>query len=217
MQSDTEQIEIRDVRNLSLEQLREATAMLADAFDTEPLPRAAFSNPAGRAKALRALFTVMLEDGMRFGRVHFAYNPALVGALVWYPPGAYPLPPSRHIRLMTQYLRMAAADILGCIKFLRALAVLNRVRPKQPHCYCCCLAVAFSYQGRRVGPKLVAHFLHEVDRLRLPSYWETQKESSVFWYRRLGGYVLHEGLELFHGGPRTWTVWREAQQANAAP
>ena len=174
-----------------------------------------FRIPRAEFKASRAIFAAMLKDGMRFGRVLCAYKPALVGVLVWYPPRAYPLSPRRHIRLTPHYLRAAAADSSGLIKFMRALTLLKGIHPNESHCYSPCFGVAPGFQGQGVAPRLVIYLCREADRMRLPIYWETPYLSHLHWYRRLGGRVLQEGLELFRGAPPIWTMWREAQQANA--
>ena len=203
---DRKQIEIREIKRLSSEQLHNAAAMLAHAFDKNPLHQAIFKNTATRAKASHAIFTAMLKDGMRFGRVLCAYKPSLVGVLVWYPPGAYPLWPSRHIRLMPHYLRAAAVDFAGVIKFMRVLTALKRLHPKEPHCYCCCLGVAPGFQGQRVAWSLAIHFYREAERTHLPIYGETAQQSHVHLYRRLGGSVIHKDLELFPGAPSICTM-----------
>jgi ribosomal protein S18 acetylase RimI-like enzyme len=189
--------------------------MLANAFDTNPLHQAIFKNSATRAKASRAIFTAMLKDGIRFGRVLCAYKPALVGILVWYPPGAYPLSPSRHIRLTPHYLRAAAVDFAGLMKFVRVLTMLKRLHPKEPHCYCCCLGVAPGFQGQRIAWSLAIHLYREAQRMRIPIYGETVQQSHVHWYRRLGGWVIHKSLELFPGAPPICTMCGEAHQSSA--
>ena len=92
--------ELRPLTTLSRADLQEATMMLAYAFDEHPLFRLAFPKAASRSKILQTLFTTVLKDAIRFGRVilqpyrRYAYlvssrllsdvqipNPAFVAAL----------------------------------------------------------------------------------------------------------------------------------------
>ena len=200
---------------LSPKQLREATVMLAHTFDDSPLFRSAFPVPGRRTKAARTIFAALLEDGMRFGRVHLAYAPEIVGALIWYPPGSYPMSVARKARLalgsrlMLEFARIAATDPFGLHKFFRAQSMFDSVHPTRPHCYACFLGVAVGRHGQRVGKDLADCLITEAQQRQLPIYCETQERSNVDWFLRLGFQILHEGLEAFPGGPLTWTMWRE--------
>ena len=116
-------------------ELREAATMLACAFDDGPLFRLAFPRAASRSKILQTLFTTVIKDAVRFGRVEVAYNHKIVGMLVWYPPGGYPMSIPRILRHLAQYARIAAVSPVGVLKLFRAQTTLNRLRPKQPHCH----------------------------------------------------------------------------------
>ena len=212
-------IQIRLARALSPTQLRQATAMLAHTFDDSPLFRAAFPVPERRTRASRVIFAALLKDGLRFGRVHLAYDPDIVGALIWYPPGCYPMTLARKARLALgsrltlDFARVAATDPFGLLKFSRAQATLDRVHPTQPHFYACFLGVAVGRHGQHVGKDLADCLLAEAQRRQMPVYCETQERGNVEWFRRLGFRILHEGLEAFPGGPLTWTMWREPRPA----
>ena len=87
-------LELRPLTTLSRADLQEATTMLTYAFDEHPLFQLAFPKVASRSKILQTLFTTVLKDAIRFGRVEVACSHKIVGMLIWYPPGCYPMPNS---------------------------------------------------------------------------------------------------------------------------
>ena len=136
-------LELRPLTTLSRADLQEATTMLTYAFDEHPLFQLAFPKVASRSKILQTLFTTVLKDAIRFGRVEVACSHKIVGMLIWYPPGCYPMPNSRILRLLPHYARLVAVSPVGLMKLFRAQTTLNRFRPKQPHCH--------GYSGWKTG------------------------------------------------------------------
>lgn len=180
--------------------------MLAQAFDDGALFQSAFPQPASRARVLQALFAASLKDGMRFGRVEVACGLKIVGVLIWYPPGVYPMSAARTLLLASEYARALVAGPAGILKLFRAQHTLNQVRPKVPHFHALFMGAR---QGDRAGIDLAKCLLTEADGKGMPIYLETQERRTVQWYSRLGFKVLQDGLELFPGAPLTWTMWRE--------
>lgn len=121
--------ELRPLTTLSRADLQEATMMLAYAFDEHPLFRLAFPKAASRSKILQTLFTTVLKDAIRFGRVEVACSHKIVGMLIWYPPGCYPMSKSRILRLLPHYARLVAVSPVGLMKLFRAQTTLNGFRP----------------------------------------------------------------------------------------
>jgi hypothetical protein len=199
-------IQVRRATTMSAAELHEAATMLASVFDSSPLFRAAFPRPAVRSKLVAILFTSVLKDAVRCGQVELAYNGSIVGALVWYPPGRYPLSLFRILRLMPDYARMAVAAPVGLFKLFRAHRMLNRVRPGEPHCHGYFLG---GRHGEQVGGILAKILLNEADARSWPLYLETQERRSAKWYTRLGFRMLQDGVEAWPGGPLTWTMWRD--------
>ena len=133
--------------------------MLAYAFDEHPLFRLAFPKAASRSMFLQTLFATVLKDAIRFGRVDVACSHKIVGMLIWYPPGCYPMSKSRILRLLPHYARLVAVSPVGIMKLFRAQTTLNGFRPKQPHCHGYFLG---GRQGERVGtvtPRLTIRFI----------------------------------------------------------
>jgi hypothetical protein len=105
--------ELRPLTTLSCAELQEATTMLAYAFDEHPLFRLAFPKAASRSMILQTLFATVLKDAIRFGRVDVACSHKIVGMLIWYPPGCYPMSKSRILRLLPHYVRLVAVSPVG--------------------------------------------------------------------------------------------------------
>ena len=94
----------------------------------------------------------------------------IVGMLIWYPPGCYPMSKSRILRLLPHYARLVAVSPVGLMKLFRAQTTLNGFRPKEPHCHGYFLD---GRQGERVGTVLAKCLLNEADDKGWPIYLET--------------------------------------------
>jgi hypothetical protein len=202
----TSQIEVRQITTLPAAEKREAIVVLASAFDASPLFQTAFPQAACRSRILLTLFALVLEDALRFGGVEVAYNHEIVGMLIWYPPGCYPMSMGRILRHLPDYLRIVVASPSGILKLFRAQSVLNMFRPKKPHCHGYFLG---GRPGVHVGATLVKCLLKRADQQGWPIYLETQERRTTKLYARLGFKTLHDGVETPPGGPLTWTMWRE--------
>jgi hypothetical protein len=194
------------VTTLPPAELQEAATLLVRAFGDGSLFQFAFPDSATRHRFLQVLFTNILKDAMRFGRVEIAYNQTMAGILIWYPPGRYPVTIARELRYLLQYARVVVSSPLGVLKLVRTQAKLNRIRPKQPHCHGYFLG---GRPGEVIGKLLVNRLFDEADKIRAPVYLETQDRRSVNLYTRLGFKMLHDRFETIPGAPLTWTMWRE--------
>jgi hypothetical protein len=196
----------RSAATLSAAEMQEAAALLADSFDDSPLFRLAFPRSDSRKHILRALFIAILKDATRFGGVEIAHADQIVGVVIWYPPGGYPVSMLRILRLLPDYLCIVAANPLGIMKLCRAQIVLNRYRPKQPHCHGYFLCAR---PGSLVGGLLIRRVLNEVDKLQLPMYLETQESRCTNLYGRFGFKLSRKGFATLPHAPPTWTMWRD--------
>lgn len=201
---------IRRVTSMTRAELREATDMLAQTFHDHPYAVSLFPRVLRRLQALRALFVSGLKDALRFGHVDMARDGKIVGVLISYPPGAYPMTPLRMLRLLPDFIRLAAVSPMGAVRLLLTKRRLDPLHPKEPHLYCLCIGVEVGGAGNT----LVKYYLDKADAAELPIYAETQKQSAVRWLRAVGFQVLREGVEMFPAGPPTWTIWREPRRKN---
>ncbi|WP_363349473.1 hypothetical protein [Methylocystis echinoides] len=182
--------------------------LLADTFQNHPLFDFAFPRVASRRAILRRLFRPIVEDALIFGRVDVAVADDIVGVLLWYPPGAYPMTTRRALRGLPDYLRIACRDPLGLFKLYRIQAALDRLRPKQPHCHGYFLG---GRAGARIGAILARKLLEEVDANGWPAYLETQDSRTVALYLKLGFDLIKSAFPTLPGAPLTSTMWRSAR------
>jgi hypothetical protein len=89
-------------------------ALLVDAFHDSPLFVTAFPSKRTRDRVLRTLFDALVDDTARFGGLHIAScDTVIVGALLWYGPGGYPMTLSRILRQLPWFLAIVAKSTRG--------------------------------------------------------------------------------------------------------
>ncbi|MGH6727898.1 MAG: hypothetical protein ACREB8_15350 [Pseudolabrys sp.] len=191
---------------LSAAEQREIVRLLADAFDRDPLFSFVYPNAAARCRSLYLLFAAAVKDAIRFGQLDVAYRDRIVGAGINYPPGRYPLSFARNLRCLPEYSRMLAAGPFGFLQLYRSQIGLNKVRPTRPHSYGSHLG---GRPGELAGSALMNYWLNDADENGWPCYLETHNQRLTRLYRPMGFEILHDGFEMFPGGPLTWTMWRE--------
>ena len=122
-------LEVRRITALSSIEQREIVMLLADAFDRDLFFRYVYPETGFRREILRWLFIAAVKDAVRFGQIDVAYRDKFVGVGINYPPGCYPISFIRNLRLLWEYLRIAAASPFGFVQLYRALIGLNKIRP----------------------------------------------------------------------------------------
>ncbi len=196
------------IATLRRDQLRDASHVLARAFDDDPVFRHLYPTPRRRRWSCRSFLSAVARDGLPFGEVWAALDGGrVVGTAGWLPDGAYPPTRQRSARqlvaswpaLLTQHTFRDG---------LRYLTETEKLHPKVPHWYLVVIGVEPARQGEGLGGKLLDVVLDRLDAGHVPAYLETSTEGNVAWYR-------HHGFELQHEvrpaaeGPPIWTMWRE--------
>jgi ribosomal protein S18 acetylase RimI-like enzyme len=178
-------------------------AMLARAFDDDPLFLAILPDPAQRRRALAALF----EEWAR--RLHLPHDTNFTtddhsGAALWSPPGHWSL---SLFTLARMGPRMLGALGSRTIPALRVLGAIDKPHPRTPHNYLRIIGCDPDRQGQGIGSALLRPMLDRCDSRREPAYLESSKERNLTFYRRHGFEVT--GEVVTHLGPRAWLMWRE--------
>lgn len=188
-----------------------AAAMLARAFDTDPLYRALFPEPDERRRLLSVLWGGVLRYSARYGVVLAA--PDVVGVSAWLAPGAMRITARRQIRsrlalprAMMRFPRDARRRTLACISYLDRLG--DEVMGGRPCWYLWVLGVEPSARRRGIGSSLLTPILERADRGGLPSYLETFEERDVGFYERFGYRVVRSGA-MPGEDLLVWTMIRE--------
>ena len=190
------------ISTLSEARRESAARVLARAFRDNPLNVAAIAS-ADSARRLRCNLHGMrasLASAMRHGEALTAsLDGRVAGGLIAVPPGAYPLPapgPLRQLRcLLGQGWRVAA-------RWGEIFESLLAYHPAAPHWYLGTLGVDPPLQRRGVGAALLRAWIERVDGSGTPAYLETDRESNLPFYARVG-FELAGRIEVL-GVP----IWR---------
>ncbi len=193
------------------ERLEEAAGVLARSFQANPNFVHLFPDERARARALLNVQRACLRDALDFGRVYAASSGGeLAGVAAWLPPGAFPLPPRRQLRLAPDMLRVLAAAPRSVPRLARFMAAASKLHPAQPYWYLEVVGVEPGARGLGIGTRLLEPVLARADEAGQPCYLETMTERNVAWYRSLGFEVRETGVSFGPGGPPNWTMLRPA-------
>ena len=188
----------------SREDVPAISASLALAFEDDPVM--AYLLPGGnrpRLAKMQRWFTGALRiQHLPHGLV-FTDDQRRSAAL-WDPPGHWRMTVGQILRAGPWVFPAFAQNIP---KALRALSLVERRHPTQPHYYLAVLGTAPAHQGRGLASLTLAPVLERCDRDGMPAYLESSKESNIAFYRRHGFEVTGE-IEL-PKGPCVWPMWRE--------
>ncbi|MEU6175408.1 GNAT family N-acetyltransferase [Streptantibioticus parmotrematis] len=213
-----------DVRTAGRSDVRETAAVLARAFDDDPVMAWMFPDAEERPRRLPGLFSVLLRhQHLRHGAVRLGVDagPAedssagrrrkreepIQGAALWDPPGRWRNPAWRELLALPGYARLFGRRLAVAGETVATLAAAH---PEEPHWYLAVLGTEPAAQGRGVGAALLRSRLDVCDREGTPAYLESSKDRNVPYYERFGFRVTGE-ITIPHGGPTTWAMWRIPQ------
>ena len=193
------------------DQVAESAAVLARAFDDDPLITYVLpADTPGRAGKLHWFMGRGAAYGHAWGEVHTTTG-TVEGNAVWLPPGDVKLTLPRMARngLLLAPFRFGMGPFA---RFLTATNELERIhtgKAPEPHWYLMILGVDPPRQGQGIGGALIQPILARADAERLPCYLETNKTKNVPFYQKHGFDIVYEG-DLPKGGPHVWTMKRPA-------
>jgi GNAT superfamily N-acetyltransferase len=193
------------VRLAQPDELGDLAAILADAFDDDPVMR--FIVPSDRyTQRLTRLFRIELDIMFRLGATWVADDGGPVGVAVWAPPDRWKQTPRDILRSLVPALRVFGRAVRPALATLST--VENAHPPRPPHWYLSTIGAARDQQGRGVGGLLLRAVLDRCDAEGLPAYLESSKPENVPYYERFGFEPRGE-LPLPNGGPMVVPMWRE--------
>jgi GNAT superfamily N-acetyltransferase len=182
----------------------EARTLLARAFVDDPLMRWFFPDADSRLHACAALFGQFAEHYLAAGRVDVVRRPEPVALAMWRWPGREAptsdetLPTTSG--LMTALIGAGRAGELG-----RAMAVIGKLRPPEPHAYLHLLAVHPVARRQRLGGAVLERGLAAAREEGLVACLETMNPDNVPFYEAHGLAVRHR-VQLDAGGPAVWAM-----------
>ncbi|MFC4909970.1 GNAT family N-acetyltransferase [Actinomadura gamaensis] len=183
-------------------------AVLARAFEDDPVWSWILPDEASRPRRLAAAFAILLREvHLRHGASeHSGRFDDIESAALWDPPGAWRLPLATQARQLVPFVRAFGTRLPAA---LRALGRIERHHPKEPHWYLAYLGTDPQAQGNGLGSVLLRSRLDRCDEAGTPAYLESSKESNVPYYERFGFRVTRELRLPGDGAPPVWLMWRD--------
>jgi ribosomal protein S18 acetylase RimI-like enzyme len=185
-----------------------AAALLARAFQEDPMTRFILPDPDARAGLLPWFLGATVDYGLRYGEVYT--TPGVVeGVAIWLPPGKTHLTLGRMLRagMLATPFRFGPAAFGRFVTLVSHVeGVHKRVAP-MPHWYLWGLGVEPARQGQGLGGALLRTVLARADAAGSSCYLETFNPASVPFYRAHGFTVAAEE-DVPKGGPRVWAMLR---------
>jgi ribosomal protein S18 acetylase RimI-like enzyme len=200
----------RTIRVAQRSDARAIAAMLARAFDDDPVMMWIFPDERLRRRRLPRLFAVLLR------RYYLSYGATevvlaadqVLGCGMWAPPGGWLPPAGRQLAAVPGIVAAFGSRFLVANA---AFGTIARVHPHTPHWYLAGLGTDPPVQGTGVGSELLRSRLARCDMTGLPAYLESSKESNVGYYETFGFTVTRE-VKIPDGGPALWPMWRQPRR-----
>ena len=191
---------------LDADERRAVAALLADAFEHDPMQSWLFPNERLRHRRLQRFYDRDIAH-----RLERTNTVCLIGGSAvafWQPPGdVSSVPPSAAARLAPSLVSVAFRHPA------RALAVLRGVlahRPAEPHWYLTHLAVRPGLQGRGLGRRLLLWGIERSREDGIGVYLETANQDNLAFYAAAG--FSQVGMVRVQGAPDVWCLWRATSE-----
>lgn len=179
-----------------------ATAVVTRNFLDDPLT--CFLQRRRRPEAISLVFGALIGDAFRHGGGWAArIEGEVIGVSIWLPPGASPVPTSRHLRFWRNWLKLGFIHPSGLARAMRAGHALDDLHPHEPHWFLSILAVDDEHRGRGAGRKLVEAGLAPAHAAGVPVHLDTNRPENLPIYERLG-FRIHAEVEALPGAPTAW-------------
>ncbi len=169
------------------DELPAAAAVLAEAFEADPMLVAIVPEQDRRRERLTHLFHATLAAGpFATGTIDVAHDEegSLLGVAAWEGPDGQRGALGRLVGQTPLFVR--ALGWRGIPRAFSVFARLERQRPRSPHWYLTEVGVAERARGRGVGAQLISTHLHALDGMRQSAYLESSTPVNRRLYRRLG-------------------------------
>ncbi len=198
-----------EIRALARSDEADATTVLGRAFRDNPTYAAALPRPTPEARLapVTRVLGGFVSAALRHHEATGVWvDGRLAGAMLVQAPGQYPT----HLAAKTrQAVGVARTGPAAIVRFLLIDHYIARAHVKEPHHYLFILGIDPDMQGRGLGKALLGALAAQADARGLPSYLETDKETSVRLYASAGYEVLTEGV-VPGVAFRMWTMRRPA-------
>lgn len=193
--------------------LDRAVNAVASAFSPDPMITWVFPDAVGRPLGARALMRVLVEYGLRYGRVTASHDAKAV--CVWIPPGqGITIPGLIRSGMLGLPLRTGLGPFGRFMAANETMDKIHKARVPEPHWYLFGVAVDPELHNKGIGSAIIREGLALADRDSQPCYLETSEPRNLALYKRFGFEVLQEAT-LGKGGPPAWAMLRPPQPTAA--
>jgi ribosomal protein S18 acetylase RimI-like enzyme len=210
------------VARLGGDDLPAAAALVARAFDEEPLNRLLFPDGEVRRRTYAALVGMLLGRAAPYGHVFGAWDQgSLLGVAVWAPPNvrlsvrpaldSLPLAAQAlvaYAQAVPRALPLALRSPRGLRRYVAIRRQALRAVRATPGWHLAGLATDPPHQGRGVARALLDHILVRVDEDRSSVWLETNDPGNVRLYERFG-FTVAAHVQADGGLPDWWVMVRE--------
>jgi len=192
-------MEVRKAQHAEIDAL---AAVLARAFDDDPLTTWLFPNETARRRKLPRFFRSLLRAAVPLGETYTAAEQRCVA--IWNPPGTFPMGWYTDAKLGLTTTLLVGPRIATRARGLLYFATHH---PKEHHWYLQMLGTQPDWQGRGAGAAILAPILDRCDRDGERIYLESSKERNIPFYAR-HGFTMTEEIKVPQG-PTVWAMWRD--------
>jgi ribosomal protein S18 acetylase RimI-like enzyme len=221
----------RDVppRLLTGDDVHAAAAILARAFDTDPISRKLLPRVEHRERWARWRGAWLVRSALPFGSSYGVdEGDDLIGVALWYPPGVTApvlasnvLAAVREVRpAVSAAVRMAPRAALTTMRTPNALVRFVRQRSRavdaasvRPTWHLAYLAVDPAHRGRGAARRLLDHVLERCDEDGVAAWLETTDPVNVPLYERFG-FATVGSVPASRRLPPLWVMRREPQASD---
>jgi ribosomal protein S18 acetylase RimI-like enzyme len=192
---------------LQKKDVRRAAAVLADAFQHDPVWNAILGDVTPEQRA--AAFETPVRYGLKYGEV-YAPSENLEGVAAWVPGELADMTVWRVLRSGALWagvkLGPKVAKMMGPV--FRPMEADRREHMRgKPFIYLQAIGVAPVYQGQGYGGRLLKTLIEQSEQAGLPLYLETEPESNVRMYEHFGFQVVKQIVLPIIGLP-IWEMMR---------
>ncbi len=192
-------------RLATTDDIETAAEILGRAFVEDPVVVQFIREGPSRTRRLSRYFELECELTLSgYGEIWL--DDDALGAAIWRRPGGYPEPTSAQLRMLPRYIRLFPREL---VKASRAMNVLAKVHPKEPHWYLMAVGVVPEAQGHGRGAALLAPVLDRCDNDGVPAYLEASTADNARLYERLG--FEQRGQVEMLPGVSVRPMWRDPQ------
>jgi ribosomal protein S18 acetylase RimI-like enzyme len=193
------------VRRAKSEDEQSVIAVLARAFDADPVANYLLRQDAGRARGFELCFGAFFRH-MCLPHHEVWVAEGALGTALWTPPGCWEVSLRRAVSMGPALVR--AVGITRIVSAARAAGRAQDHHPREPHFYLFALGVDPAHQGRGVGSALLGAGLARCDEQGAAAYLEASTPESARLYERHGFRSKGE-LLIAPDAPPIWPMWRD--------